>query len=124
MQSHARSSGGCFACHQARWARWRQRLASCRSRAGEWTARERGTLAGGRPVTTVSQYRVSARKRRMWRRQAATFRALIRVLPARGLVVTTVVLEPVVVVLPVEPGLPSLPFDPVAAAAAVAMPAN
>ena len=69
---------------------------------------------------TVSQCHVSARKRRIWRREAAASCTSQREGAFAEVLVTTVVLA----VVPV-PGveLPSLVFEP-APAAAVAMPAN
>ena len=67
---------------------------------------------------TVSQCRVSAWKRRIWRREAAASRNSQREGVFAGAVVTAVVL----VVVPALV-LPSVVFEP-AAAAAVTMPAN
>ncbi|HEU5242840.1 MAG TPA: hypothetical protein VFU33_00435 [Gaiellaceae bacterium] len=68
---------------------------------------------------TVNQRRVSARKRRMWRRRTAASRISHADSAGRDAVVATVVLVLVVVL-----GLPWLFLEAVAAAAAVAMPAN
>jgi hypothetical protein len=74
---------------------------------------------------TVSQWRVSARKRRIWRRQRASCRSSQRegvfTDPVVPLVVVVVV---VVFVLVAGLELSPLLLDAVAAAAAVAMPAN
>ena len=77
------------------------------------------SLAGGRPYMTVSQCRVPLRKRRIWRRQAAAVRSSQRESRVWASVVATVV-----PVLGVVLGLLSLFCEAVAAAAAVAMPAN
>jgi hypothetical protein len=72
---------------------------------------------------TVSQCRVSARKRWIWRREADAARSSQREGTSRDAVVLTV--EVAVVVVPVVVfGLSWLFFEAVAAAAAVAMPAN
>src|SRR3954454_22323218 len=122
MHSQARKYGGWFARHRVLCATCRQRRSSRRSRPNERAERERAesereTFAGGRPRMTVSQCRVPLRKRRMWRRQAAAVRSSQR--EGRASVVATVVL-----VLDVVLGLLSLFLEAVAAAAAVAMPAN
>jgi hypothetical protein len=82
----------------------------------------RETFAGGRPSITVCQCRVSARKRRIWRRQRAAVRSSQR----EGFGVETVVatVEPVVVVLVVGLGLVPFGFEAPAAAAAVVKPAS
>jgi hypothetical protein len=80
------------------------------------------TRAGGRPRITVTQRRVSARNRRISRRQALA----VLISQREGALPATVVPSVVLVVAVVlEPGLElPLSVDPVAAAAAVAMPAN
>jgi hypothetical protein len=69
---------------------------------------------------TVSQCRVSARKRWIWRREVAAVRSSQREGTCRDSVVLTV--EVAVVVVPVA--VFGLVFKAVAAVAAVAMPAN
>jgi hypothetical protein len=51
----------------------------------------REALAGGRPRMTVSQWFVSARKRRMWRRHLAAVRSSEREGPVAETVVPAVV---------------------------------
>src|SRR6059036_1782843 len=80
---------------------------------GGWFARHRVLCA------TCRQCRVPLRKRRIWRRQAAAVRSSQREGPVWASVVATVV-----PVLGVVLGLLSLFCEAVAAAAAVAMPAN
>src|SRR4029078_3128275 len=67
---------------------------------------------------TVSQWRVAARKRWMWRRPTPAVRRSPREGPVRAAVVATVV----VVVPAVRPGLASLCLEAAAAAAAVVRP--
>src|SRR5438046_3189205 len=124
MQSQARKYGGWFARHRVLCATCRQRRSSRRSRPNERAESERAesereTFAGGRPYMTVSQCRVPLRKRRIWRRQAAAVRSSQREGSVWASVVATVV-----PVLGVVLGLLSLFCEAVAAAAAVAMPAN
>ena len=66
---------------------------------------ERETFAGGLPRMTVSQCCVSARKRWIWRREAAAVRSSQRDELCRDSVVLTVEVA-VVVVLVVVLGLP------------------
>src|SRR5262245_28954040 len=125
MQSQSRKYGGCLACHHVLCATCRQRRSSRWSRSSERAESERAesereTFAGGRPFITVSQCRVSLRKRRMWRCQAAAVRLSQREGPFGATGVATVVLVVRVVVL----GLVSVFVGAGAAHAAVAMPAN
>src|SRR5436305_14898859 len=98
MQSQARKYGGWFARHHVLCATCRQRRSSRRSRSNERAESERAEserapFAGGLPCMTVSQCRVSVRKRRMWRRQAAAVRSSQREGPVGAAsVVGTVVL--------------------------------
>ena len=104
-------NGGCRASHRAwagaspaptsRCARCCKCRASSRSRGSELecAASLRDAVAGGRPCITVNQWRVSARKRRIWRRQARAARISQRDSAFPGSVVVPAVVAMVVLVL-------------------------